>query len=222
MKYFLRVYKFTDCLLVLLLLRLLEEGPPLNFMISHTLKSEFIDSLGNHLLDGIKLIERDDAVGTTDHFADLSNFNFIAFFEFFVENAVHFMLQFMLCLLLRICHRLFNLCVCFAELLDIGVVFQVMVLHLALNVDCFEPVLDVNCVLKLSLHCYHDSLHLLRIFGLGCLLLHLNFALSLHLQLLTINLLNFISALEWQEWFVLLSDIKLHVFHKFGCGWFFK
>jgi hypothetical protein len=33
------------------------------------------------------------------------------------------MLQFMLCLLLRICHRLFNLCVCFAELLDIGVVF---------------------------------------------------------------------------------------------------
>jgi hypothetical protein len=97
------------------------------------------------------------------------------------------MLHFMLGLLLRICHWLFNLCVCFSKLLDVSVIFQIMMLHLTFNIDSFEPVFEINGVLKLSLHCNHDSLHLRRIFSLGCLLLDLNFALSLHLKLLAIN-----------------------------------
>lgn len=189
-KYFLQVYKLTNWLLVFLLLCLLEESPPFNLMVDHALENEFINGFGNHLLDRIELIKRNDAVGTTGYFSDLLDFNFIAFFEFFVEYAVHFILHFILGWLLRICHRLFNLCVCFAQLLDIGVVFQIVMLDLAFNIDSFEPVFDVNLILKLSLHCYHDSLHLGRIFGLSCLLLDLDFALSLHLQLLAINLLN--------------------------------
>lgn len=190
MKYFLRVYELADSFLVFLLLSLLEESPPLNLMVSNPFESKFIDRFGNHLLDGIELFKCDDTVGTTDYFADLRHFLFIAFFKFFVKYAVHFMLHFMLGLLLRICHRLFNLCVCFSKLLDVSVVFQIMMLHLTFNIDSFEPVFEINGVLKLSLHCNHDSLHLRRIFSLGCLLLDLNFTLSLHLKLLAINLFN--------------------------------
>ena len=57
---------------------LLKESPPLDPMGSYAFKVKFIIALENHLIDGIELFKRDDAIGTTAKFTYLGHFSFIA------------------------------------------------------------------------------------------------------------------------------------------------
>lgn len=79
--------------------------------------------------------------------------------------------------------------VCLLNAFNIGVFIELEVSHGAMQVDLLKSVLSVDPVHDLGLHRHGDLLGLLRIFGVGCLLLDLKVRLCVHLQLLAVDAL---------------------------------
>ena len=149
-KEFLDVFMLKKRFIVLLLLSMLEEFPPLDPILSIVLVAEFINWFCNQFLDCTELFKQDSPIFTSDNSSNLYHQSFKAFFIFLIKYRVHLILG----LLLPSGIRYSKLCVWFEDWPNLGVVFQIVELHLSLNVDGFQPVFYENGVFNLSLHCY--------------------------------------------------------------------
>lgn len=111
-------------------------------------------------------------------------------------------------------HFLLKLSIGFDDALDILVFAQLVVLHVAHQIDVLQLVLDKHLVENASAHLHGHHLDRLRWLTCG-LLLQLDISLGLQLELLTVDLLDLF------HWFdhgcfrlIGLTDIQLHFLNK--------